>query len=78
MGRFKVGDRVLKNPATWVANTFDEVGRGIGVGEVVAPPFAVDDLGMVDVRWPGGRYFEYEAQLLPAPPTTDTGSSGCS
>lgn len=64
MGCFKIGDKVIKNPATWEINVFDKFGRGVGTGEVVTPPFPVDDLGMVDVRWAGGRYFEYEVQLL--------------
>lgn len=53
---FQVGDRVVKNEATWVASDFDAWGRGIGVGVVVEGPFEVD--GEVDVRWPGGRCFE--------------------
>jgi len=55
----KPGDRVIKNPATWEPSEFDSWGdgEGVGVGVVVEPPFAVDDLGMVDVRWPGGRCF---------------------
>lgn len=42
----RVGDRVVKNPATRRPGTFDDWGRGVGV--VVEPPF---DMG-VDVRWP--------------------------
>jgi hypothetical protein len=53
---FHPGDRVVKNPATWVANEFDGWGRGVGVGVVVEGPFEVD--GEVDVRWPAGRCFE--------------------
>lgn len=64
---FKVGDKVIKNPATWVANDFDGWGRGIGVGEVVEPPFPMDDLGMVEVRWPAGRCGELCVGLLAAP-----------
>jgi hypothetical protein len=64
--RFQVGDRVVKNPATWRPNDFDAWGRGQGVGLVVEPPFALDP-SEVDVRWPAGRCFEFEAQLLPAP-----------
>jgi hypothetical protein len=64
---FKVGDRVVKNPATWIANEFDAWGRGIGIGEVVEPPHLLDDLRMVDVRWPAGRCGELWDGLLPAP-----------
>ncbi len=53
---FQPGDRVVKNPATWVANEFDGWGQGVGVGVVVEGPFEVD--GEVDVRWPAGRCFE--------------------
>ena len=64
---FRVGDRVVRNPATWVASEFDSWGRGVGVGVVVAPPFAGDDLNLVDVRWPAGRCFEAVRGLRPAP-----------
>ncbi len=66
MAKFKVGDEVAKNPVTWVVNEFDDWGRGLGVGVVVQAPFdlAVHEL---DVRWPGGRCFETEEQLLQAP-----------
>ncbi len=30
--RFKIGDRVVKNPQTWQKNEFDGWGRGLGVG----------------------------------------------
>ncbi|OWK45096.1 hypothetical protein FRUB_01427 [Fimbriiglobus ruber] len=62
-----MGDRVVRNPATWVPNDFDSWGRGEGVGVVVEPPFALDAPD-VDVRWPGGRCFEAVSGLLPAPP----------
>ena len=65
---FRPGDRVARNPATWTPNDFDGWGRGVGVGVVAEPPFAVDDLDLVDVRWPAGRCFEAVAGLLPAPP----------
>ena len=54
--RFRVGDRVVKNPETWCVNEFDAWGRGEGVGVVVEAPFPIDDLDEVDVRWPGGRF----------------------
>lgn len=66
----KPGDRVRKNPATWIPNEFDEWGRGRGVGEVLAedPKYPLVDLGMVDVRWPNGRCAEPVEQLLKVPP----------
>jgi hypothetical protein len=49
---FAVGDRVVRNPATWQPNDFDSWGRGIGVGVVVDPPFPLGP-DEADVRWPG-------------------------
>lgn len=63
---FEVGNRVVRNPATWQPNDFDSWGRGVGVGVVVEPPFALDP-DDVDVHWPGGRCFESVGQLLPVP-----------
>ena len=63
---FRIGDRVIKNPVTWKPNSFDEWGRGEGVGVVVEPPFDLDGRA-VDVRWPHGRCFEDIDGLLPAP-----------
>ena len=60
---FKIGDKVVKNPSTWGPNDFDAWGRGIGIGEVVAPPIELES-DVVDVRWPGGRCFERVADLL--------------
>jgi hypothetical protein len=62
--KFKVGDRVVKNPETWEMNDFDSWGRGVGVGIVVEPPFELEE-GSVDVRWDGGRCFENCRSLLP-------------
>ena len=63
--KFKVGDLVIRNPDTWVVNDFDSWGRGKGIGVVVEAPFTMDD-NEVDVRWEGGRCFEFIEQLLPA------------
>ena len=67
---FGVGDRVVRNPATWRPNDLDSWGRGVGVGVVVEPPFALGP-DEVNVRWPGGRCFESVGQLLPAPAGDD-------
>ena len=64
--KFAIGDRVVRNPATWTPNEFDPWGRGRGVGVVIAPPFHMDD-SVVDVRWPCGRCLEEVVGLLPAP-----------
>ncbi len=64
---FKAGDRVVKNPAKWMANDFDGWGRGEGVGEVVEATLYPDGW-QIDVRWPYGRCYETVDQLLPAPP----------
>lgn len=64
MNRFKIGDRVVRNPETWIPSEFDEW-AGQGVGEVVEPPFPLD-ADVVDVRWPDGRCFQNETELLPS------------
>lgn len=61
--KYSIGDRVTKNPNTWIRNDFDNWGRGIGVGVVVEPPYPLND-NEVDVRWPNGRCFEDTAQLV--------------
>jgi hypothetical protein len=68
--QLQVGDRVVRSPTTWQPNDFDSWGRGVGVGQVVEPPFPLGP-DEVDVRWPGGRCFEWVEQLLPAPPEPD-------
>lgn len=64
MAKFNIGDKVIKNPETWVVNDFDSWGRGIGIGIVVEPPFELFD-SEVDVRWIEGRCFEQAVELLP-------------
>ena len=64
---FHVGERVIKNPAEWRPNAFDSWGRGQGIGVVVESPIPLGP-DEVDVRWPGGRCFEWARELLPAPP----------
>lgn len=59
---FKIGDKVIKNPKTWIINDFDSWGRGKGIGVVVEPPFELGK-GELDVRWPGGRCFESTKEL---------------
>ncbi len=59
----KVGDKVIKNPATWIGSDFDSWGAGEGVGEVVEPPFELDETE-VDVRWPEGRCFQKASELI--------------
>jgi hypothetical protein len=63
MKEFSIGDKVIKNPDTWIPAEFDEWGRGIGVGIVTKPPFPLYD-SETDIRWPSGRCFEFEEQLL--------------
>jgi len=70
---FKVGEYVKKNPMTWQPNDFDSWGRGLGVGQIVEPPFEMPH-DQVDVRWPGGRCFENIHQLLPATKTEGSGN----
>ncbi|MFN8510741.1 MAG: hypothetical protein U0Z75_09360 [Deinococcaceae bacterium] len=63
--KLNIGDKVIKNEATWIPNNFDGWGRGIGVAIVVEPPFELDDDDeCVFVRWPAGRCFERIAGLI--------------
>jgi hypothetical protein len=59
----KVGTRVIRNPQSWLPNDFDLWGRGKGIGTVVEPPFEMNE-GSVDIRWPDGRCFETEDQII--------------
>lgn len=73
--KFEIGDKVVKNEATWISNECDlSWGRGVGKGVIVAPPFDLE-CNVVDVRWPGGRCLEKIEELLPA--TDDKTSGGC-
>lgn len=66
---FAIGDRVVKNPATWTASEFDSWGAGVGVGEVVGPPWSHEGgPAHVDVRWPAGRCTQRCDELLPDRP----------
>lgn len=77
----KIGDRVVKNPATWRPSEFDGWGAGEGVGVIVEPPWdhvdgvfrggaerPEDCVPCVDVQWPAGRCSQRVDELLPAPP----------
>lgn len=59
----KIGDKVIKNPQTWVASEFDVWGSGEGVGEIIGFDGPVDDL-FIDVRWEGGCSFHMPEELL--------------
>ncbi len=61
--KLEIGDLVVKNPKTHVPNDFNWWGRGLGIGEVVEPPFEMEDWE-ADVRWPAGRCFEEARQLI--------------
>ena len=63
----KVGNKVVKNDENWEPNDFDSWGRGIGIGEIVEPPFELKP-GEYDVRWPAGRCFENADQIKPVKP----------
>lgn len=56
---FRIGDRVVKDPAGWRPSEFDAWGAGVGVGEVVA----VVDAETVDVRWPAGRCYQLGSEV---------------
>ena len=60
---FKIGDKVVKNPETWIVSEFDAWGRGEGIGVVVEPLIPLD-ADTVDVRWPAGRCFENVKELI--------------
>ncbi len=60
---FEIGDKVVKNPETWIPNEFDDWGRGLDVGIVVEPDFPLND-NEVDVKWADGTCVEYVEQLM--------------
>lgn len=65
MGSFKVGDKVRPNLENWLSSEFDQWIKpwDSPIGEIVEPPFELDE-SKVDVRWPGGRYFQTENELI--------------
>ena len=63
MMKYKIGSFVKKNPDSWIKNGFDLCGRGMGIGRIVDPPFALGN-NEIDVMWPDGRYFEDINQVL--------------
>lgn len=58
---FELHDKVVKNDENWIPNDFDGWGRGEGVGEVVE--IFPEDSSFVDVRWEGGRCYEFVSQI---------------
>lgn len=58
MKKYKLGDRVLRNPKTWVTTEDDYWGRGWGVGRVVATK------PRLQVQWPAGLCVEDAEQLV--------------
>ena len=50
MGNLKVGDRVVRNPATWQPNEFDSWDRGIGISmhEDDSPNRSPNTIGSID------------------------------
>ena len=63
----QIGDKVTKNPTTWIADDVDAWGRGIGVGEIVDAQGSTADLGAAAVHWPAGRCMERLDGLQSAP-----------
>lgn len=57
-----IGRRVIKKSKLWIPNDFDSWGRGVGIGKIVKSPDGFEDL--IDVRWPGGRCFEDDDQII--------------
>lgn len=63
---FKLGDKVVKNTATWIPNP---IGRraGTGIGKVVALAAGPN----LVVQWPAGRCYHHANELLLAPEPAD-------
>lgn len=61
--KFKIGSNVIKNPDCWAEYPEFHPWRGEGIGEIVEPPFVLED-DQVDVKWPSGRCFEKTSDLL--------------
>lgn len=60
--KLSVGDRVVKNEEYWEESEFDEWGAGEGVGEVIEPPFDLEE-GYYDIKWPSGKCFKKAIEL---------------
>lgn len=61
--KFKIGDRVVKNPNYWMPSEFDNWGAGDGVGIIDSIFIEADSSISVDVRWPAGRCYQKEREL---------------
>ncbi len=59
----EVGDKVVKNPETWIPSEFDAWGAGEGVGIIVEVNRVPGEDTLVDVRWPNGRAYQRPVEL---------------
>lgn len=60
----KAGQKVKKNPETWVPNAIDERGRGHGIGVVLKDEIPCKRQRKVDIEWPIVRCFERVEGLI--------------